>query len=251
MRGFRTLLKKELREQLRTHRLLVVAAVFTAFGLATPLLFRFLPQLLELAGEELEIRMPPPTAGTVFTEYAGTLVQVGVLMAVLMAMGSIARERERGLTAMILSKPANHGAYVLAKAIALGASFAIAQAAGGAACYHYTAMLIGPADAGAFVSMNLLVALFLIFCLAATLLSSSLLRNQLAAGGIALAALIGQGLLAQIPLAGDYVPGQLTSWGTGLVSGPHPTAWPALAVTVALAAACLAGASVALRQRDL
>jgi ABC-2 type transport system permease protein len=251
MRGFRALLKKEVREQMRTHRLLIVAAVFVVFGMATPLLLKFLPQLLELAGEGMEITLPPPTAATVFGEYASTMLQVGVLVAVLMAMGSIARERERGLAAMILSKPVGLGAYILAKLTAVSGSFAVAMAAGGAGCYYYTTALIEPANASAFVGLNLLLALFLVFCLSVTMLLSSLFRNQLAAGGIALAVLIGQALLAQVPIVGEYVPGQLAGWGTGMLSGPHPTAWPAVGVTVALTAACLFGARVALRRREL
>ena len=62
MSGFGVLLKKELKEQLRTYRLLIVAAVFLLFGLGTPLLIKYTPQLIEMAGEDLIIEMPPPSA---------------------------------------------------------------------------------------------------------------------------------------------------------------------------------------------
>ena len=53
MSGFSVLLKKELKEQLRTHKLLIAVVVFLLFGLGTPLLIKYTPQLIELAGEDL------------------------------------------------------------------------------------------------------------------------------------------------------------------------------------------------------
>ena len=72
MTGFTPLLKKELKEQLRTYRLLIITVVFLLFGLSTPLLLKYMPKLLELAGEDIVINMPPPTALQALEEYAGT-----------------------------------------------------------------------------------------------------------------------------------------------------------------------------------
>jgi len=239
MTGLGPLLKKELKEQLRTHRLLIVGVVFLVFGLATPLLLRFMPELLQLAGEDIKIEMPPPTAAAAFGEYGSTLVQVGVLVAVLIAMGAVARERERGVAAMVLSKPVSSTAYVVAKLVASSLTFIAALTIGSAACYGYTEVLIEPAEASAFVGMNLLLALFFVVCLAVTLLCSSLFRSSLAAGGVALGVLVGQALLTQIPVVGEYLPGALTGWGTGLLSGPHPAAWSAVATSAVIVAICL------------
>ena len=239
MTGLGALLRKELKEQLRTHRLLIVGVVFLVFGLATPLLLKFMPELLQLAGEDIRIEMPPPTAAAALGEYASTLVQVGVLVAVLVAMGAVARERERGVAAMVLSKPVSSTAYLVAKLAASSLTFVVALAIGSAACYGYTVLLIEPAKASGFVGMNLLLALFFVVCLAVTLLCSSLFRSSLAAGGVALGVLVGQALLTQIPVVGEYLPGALTSWGTGLLSGPHPTAWSAVATSAVIIAICL------------
>ncbi len=251
MTGFRALLKKELKEQLRTHRLLIVSVVFLVFGLATPLLIKYLPQLIELAGEDIPIQIPPPTAVMAIGEYADTLVQLGVLVAVLVTMGTIARERERGIAAMVLSKPVGSGAYVAAKLTALSATFLFALVLGSGACYAYTVLLIGQADVASFVGLNLLLYLFFVVCLAVTLLFSSFLRSPLAAGGVALAVLILQALLTAVPLIGDYLPGSLTGWGIGLLAGSHPSAWPAVATSFAVIVACLLLSQVLLRRKEL
>jgi len=251
MTGLGVLLKKEIKEQIRTHKLLIVAAVFLLFGFATPLLMKYMGQLLEATAGDIVVQMPEPTAAMAIGEYASTLVQVGTLVAVLVTMGAIARERERGLAAMVLSKPVALGAYVTAKLAAATTTFLVSLLLGSAACYAYTVLLIEPTGISAFVAMNLLLALFFVFCLSVTLLCSSLFRSQLAAAGVALLVLIAQALLTQVPIIGDYLPAQLTGWGIGLLSGPHPAAWTALGTTVVLSAACLFLSTVVLRRKEL
>jgi ABC-2 type transport system permease protein len=87
VKGLVPLLKKEIKEQWRTYRLVVVGGIFLIFGISTPLMLKYLPEILELAGEGLTIEMPPPTAAQSLAEYAGTIGQVGALIAVLVAMG--------------------------------------------------------------------------------------------------------------------------------------------------------------------
>ena len=251
MNGFGVLLKKELKEQLRTYKLLIAAAVFLLFGLGTPLLIKYTPQLIEMAGEDLVIQMPPPSAAMAITEYASTIGQVGVLVAVLVAMGAVARERSRGTAAMVLSKPVGMGAFIIAKLTAMSATFIGALTLGSVACYTYTVLLIEPADISTFLALNLLVALFLVVCLAVTLFFSSIFRNQLAAGGIALAVIIMQALLTQIPGFGDYLPVKMIAWGTDLIEGQAPAAWGAVGVSVALIIACLYFSRLILQRREL
>ncbi len=251
MNGFGVLLKKELKEQLRTYKLLIVAAVFLLFGLGTPLLIKYTPQLIEMAGEDLVIQMPPPSAAMAIAEYTSTIGQVGVLVAVLVAMGAVARERSRGTAAMVLSKPVSMGAFLIAKLTAMSVTFIGALILGSVACYTYTVLLIESADISAFLALNLLIALFLVVCLAVTLFFSSIFRNQLAAGGIALAIIIMQALLTQIPVFGDYLPARMIVWGTDLVENQAPTAWGAVGVSVFLIIACLYFSRLILQRREL
>ncbi len=251
MTGLTALLKKEFREQLKTYKLLIIAGLFLFFGLSTPLMLKYLPQLLELAGEDIIIELPPVTAVQALGEYASTIVQVGVLVAVLFAMGAVARERERGTAAMVLSKPVGRGAFVMAKLMAMSTSFIIALGVASIACYVYTVLLIGEANASGFLGLNLLMALFFVVSLSVTLLFSSLFRSQLAAGGVALAILIGQAVITQLPWIGDYTPGRLISWGTELLSGATDSAWPAVAMSIVIIIGCLFLSRLALKRKEI
>ena len=251
MRGFNALLKKELLEQLKTYKLYIIGSIFLFFGFSTPLMLKYLPEILELAGEDIIIDIPPPTAVQALGEYSGTIIQVGILIAVLMAMGAIAQERSKGTAMITLSKPVSRGSFVTAKLTALSTSFVIALIAGSTACYLYTIMLIEDINVSCFLGQNLLMILFFIFCISVTLFFSSLFRNQLAAGGIALAVLIGQAVATQLPWVGDFIPGQLTSWGSHLVSGDAESAWGAVAVSVVLILLCLYFANRNLKHREI
>ena len=251
MSGLGALLKKELKEQLRTYRFHIIAVVFLIFGLTTPLMLKYLPEILKMAGEDIIIDIPPATAVQALTEYADTIVQMGVLIAVLMAMGAIARESEKGTAAMVLSKPVSRAAFVLAKLFALSTSFIVALVLASIACYGYTVILLGGADIMAFIALNGLLILFFIVAISVTLLFSSIFKSQLAAGGLALVVLIGQALMVNIPRIGDYMPASLVGWGTGLLSGDEASAWGAFRISLAIIIACLYLTWLKMRNKEL
>jgi ABC-2 type transport system permease protein len=233
MKGLMPLLKKELKEQLKTYRFLVLACVFLIFGLSTPLTLKYLPELMKMAGEGMEINFPPPTAIQSLQSYTGDLSQLGVFVIVLVAMGGIANELQRGTALMILSKPVSRTAFITAKLLAMSFISLCSLAAASLVCFGYTVWLIGGADVSNFIGLNLLLGLFIVFSIATTLLFSSMFRSSLAAGGIALGVLIGQAILSALPIVGDYMPGKILEWGNNLLTGGD-SYWWALAITIVL-----------------
>lgn len=252
MKGLAPLLKKELKEQFRTYRWLIVGGIFLLFGITTPLMLKYLPEILKFAGEQLTvIEIPPPTAFQSLSEYTGTIGQIGVLVAVLVGMGSIANELRHGTALMTLSKPVSRLAFVTAKLIAISLTFLGSMIVASIFCYAYTVWLIEPADVMAFVGQNALLGLFLIFCLAVTLLFSSLFKNSLAAGGISLAIIVAQAGLTTLPGFGNYLPGSLLNWGTEMLKGSGESYWWALGITVVVIIFCVYLAQRTLQRKDL
>jgi ABC-2 type transport system permease protein len=251
MKGLGPLLKKEVKEQLRTHKLVIVGGIFLLFGITTPLMLKYLPQILKLAGEQIAIDIPPPTAVQSLAEYASTIGQMGILVAVLVAMGSIANERRHGTAVMMLSKPVSRAAFVSAKLMAMSLTFLVSLTVASLFCFGYTVWLIADASVWAFVSLNLLLGLFLVFSLAVTLLFSSVFRSSIAAGGLSIAVLITQAGLSAVPLIGNYMPGKLLGWGTSLLTGDGDSYWWALGITVVLVGLCLYLSQRLLKNRDL
>ena len=232
--SFFILFKKELKEQVKTHRMLIVAAVFFFFGLGTPLLINYLPVLVPV--EESAIVLPEFTAVDAVEGYIDTAGQVGLIAAILIAMGSVARERELGTAAMTLSKPVGCGAFVSAKLAALTVTFATGIVIGALGCYIYTMILFGNVGAPDFIAANLLIGLYLLVCLAVTLMYSCIFKSQLAAGGLALVSLISLTATSGLPLMQDYSPGALSGWARRVATSSGPQPWGALIAGIVLIA---------------
>jgi ABC-2 type transport system permease protein len=174
-----------------------------------------------------------------------------VLVAVLVAMGSVSNELQRGTGVITLSKPVTRSAFVTAKLAAMSMTFIASMAAASVFCFAYTSLLIGSADAVSFLGLNVLLGLFFVFCLAVTVLFSSMFRSSLAAGGIALGILVAQAGFSVLPLVGDYMPGKLLGWGTNLVIGGREVHWWALAITVVLIVLCVYLAQRVLGKKEM
>jgi ABC-2 type transport system permease protein len=254
MRTVWVLFRKELKEHLRTFRLLAVVGVLGVFGLATPLLLAYLPEILALSGDTggLPIEFPDFTAADAVKSYLDTVGQIGLLTTILVAMGTIALERERGTAALVLSKPVGTEAFVVAKFLGLVVVLALGLTVGAIGCYVYTAVLLGRPDPLDYALANLLAGAYLVVVLSVTMLFSALFRNQLAAGILALAATVLASLLSGLSILSSYLPASLMQWAYGLVLDvPDNARIAALLVSAALAAACLIGAWQVLQRQEV
>jgi ABC-2 type transport system permease protein len=115
----------------------------------------------------------------------------------------------------------------------------------------YTNLLIEEINAIAFFQSNLLLGLFLVFCLAITVLFSCLFRSSLAAGGIAIAVVISQMVMSGVPVIGDYLPGKLLEWGTGIITGIGQSYWWALGITIVLMVLAVYIGQYSLKRREI
>ena len=245
--------QKEWREQWRTSRVLIVAAVLIAFGLTSPLLAKYTPEMMRLLpnGEAILALIPPPTVADAVVQYVKNISQFGIILALLMSMGAVAQEKDKGTAAMMLVKPLPRWAFLAAKFAALALAFALSLAVAGAGCYYYTLLLFEAMNASHWVMLNGLMLVFVLVYVALTLLASTLTKSSAAAGGLAFGALVLLNLPAALPKVGEYLPGQLTAWGITLMLGQPETYWPALWVSLGLIAAALIGAWIIFERQEL
>lgn len=220
MTGLGPLLRKELLEAWRTRRMLVVAIVFTAFGIGSPFLARYLPELVKaLAGGQVQIVIPPPTVRDAADQFLKNLGQAGILTAVLLAMGSVAIEKDRGTAALVLSKPASRGAYLLAKMLAMTATLGIGLVLASAGAYAYTAFLFEAVSVPGWAAMTGLLLLMLVVYAALTFLGSVLTRSSVAAAAIGVGGLVLVAIVSALPTIGPWTPAALPTPGEALALG--------------------------------
>jgi ABC-2 type transport system permease protein len=252
--GFGPLLRKELLEQWRTRRLLVVAIVFLLFGIGSPFLARYTAELVQsLGGVPFEIEFPEPTVRDAVVQFLKNLGQAGILTAILLSMGSVATEKERGTAALLLSKPASRAAFLVAKLVAIAATLGISLALASAAGYLYTSLLFEAPSAAGWVGMSALLLLALLAYASLTLLGSTLTRSPIAAAAFGVAGLIGVGLVSALPRVAPYTPAGISgapAEALALGTDPGPLLGPLL-VNIGLVVALTLLAWLAFRRQEL
>jgi len=248
-----TSLRKEVLELWRTYRLLMLAIVLVVFGLLSPLLAKVLPELIRLVpgGADLAPLIPEPTMADAVAQYVKNMGQFGLLLALLMAMGAVAQEKERGTAVLMLVKPLPRSIFLLGKFMALALAFLFCLALAGLGGYYYTVLLFAQPDPWAWLALNLLLWVYMLVYVALTLLASVLVRSQAAAAGLSFGAMLVLAAVGAIPGLGHYLPGQLPAWGAALLDDPTARSWPALWISLGLILVSLLVAQAVFRRQEL
>ncbi len=253
---FFSALRKEMLQQWRTKRLIVVLGVFILFGLASPLIANFTPQIVSSmeGAEQFAELIPKPTAADGIGQYIRNLTQFGFILAILLGMGAVAGEKERGTAAMILSKPMSRWAFILSKFSAQTIIYTLGFVIATLGAYYYTIILFGPFDFGDFIIISLLLELWLLTFVAITLLGSTIGKTTGAAAGLSLAGSVLVLLAGNIPQVGILFPSGLIAWAAQIGTGAPEDVMingGAVALTIVIIVMCLIAAMGVFERQEL
>ena len=108
--------------------------------------------------------IPTPTVADAITQYVKNMSQFGILLALLMTMGVVVQEKERGTAAFFLTRPVSRETFLLAKFAALAVVFIVSLALAAIGCWYYTWVLFAPLAWGPFLALNgLMLVVFLVY----------------------------------------------------------------------------------------
>jgi ABC-2 type transport system permease protein len=252
MRGYAVLLTKEVTEHWRTGRLPVMAVIFLLFGLASPVLAKYTPEIVKLAASSIDIHVPTPTIKDAVAQLIKTLSQVGVLTAILLAMGSVAGEKESGTAAFVLVKPVGRFAFLAAKFSGLTITIAAAVLACGLAAYLYTALLFAPLPAIGFGAACLVILLGLLEIAAVTFLGSTLVRSAIPAAGVGIVAIVVAGIISSLPNVSHFTPFGMNDLASALALQQTATGWGApLIVNAGVVVVALCASWLVFRRQEV
>ncbi len=230
------LTKKEFLEALRNYKLIIVPIVFIFLAALQPVTFYYLPDIMKLASfsEGAIIQIPIPTAEETIYSIYGQLAQVGLIIIILISMGTISNEIKNGVAETILSKPIKRSSYLLAKwilyfTLTIG-SFILALLAG----KYYTTAIIGESAWLPVIQSSAVVILYLLLFLALNLLLSTILKSSIAAGGITILLTIIFSLIASFSLKFWFLPSYLLTLSKAILFEQN-LAYTGLSITFALA----------------
>ncbi len=245
--------RKELLEQQRTHRLLVVGVVLVAFGMLSPLMAKFMREIIGMLPGAAQFAglIPTPTIKDAIDQYVKNISQFALFLSIFISMGAIAQEKERGTAVLMLVKPLGRGTFLLAKFLALAITFLIGIFLAAIAGYYYTLFLFEAPPLGPWLEMNGLLWLDVMVFVALTLCASTLFRSQAAAAGAGFGALLLLSGLGAIPSLGEYLPGQLVAWGTQLFAEPETRWLPALWISLGIILVSMLSAWMVFERQEL
>jgi ABC-2 type transport system permease protein len=212
---FVVMVQKELLELLRSYKLLWVPRVFILLGIMQPVSTYFMPVILEKAGslpEGTVIEIPTPLGSEVLAQTLQQFGTIGVLVLVLVCMGTVSGERSSGTASLILVKPVSVLSFIGSKWTAMLLLTWGALIVGYFAAWYYTGLLFEEVSFAKMVGSLLIFGLWLSFLVTITILFSALLRSPAAAAFSALGSAVGLTLLAGL------FPKQL-GWSPGTLSG--------------------------------
>lgn len=251
----RVLLWKELVEQWRSYRLLIVIAVLVVNGILGPLTARYLNELmLAIPGAPpgLESVLPKPDVSLAVQQTVKNLAQFGLILALLIPMGSVVGEKASGSAAITLSKPVSRAAFLVAKFGALKVVFLTGIVLGLVSGYAYIGMLFEWLPPERLAALAILMALYVLTYASLALFASTVAPSQLAAAGLAIGLAVVLGILGAIPQLATYLPGSLVGWGEALALGRSiESAWWAAGVSIAIIIVSGLSGWLAFRRQEL
>jgi ABC-2 type transport system permease protein len=235
----------------RTVRWVGLLASFLVFGIAMPFLTRYQDAIFRNLGGDVQVTFPPPTPAQAIAAYLQNAMQIGLLVSVLIAAGSLAFDARPEWAAFLRTRSTSPWILVAPKyAINAGAT-AACFALGLIAAWIGAGALIGSLPIGGLVSGLVCGSLYLAFAVAVVACTAGLARTVIGAGGLALVVLIVLPILGQIPALEPWLPSTLVGAPTALAEGaPASDFVRAAVVTLAVTPALLAGSVRLLAHRE-
>lgn len=178
MRAFIAFTKKEVMEQIRTYKWLIVLSVFFLFGMMSPLMAKLMPDILsgmEMQGMKIEI--PNPTVLDAYGQFFKNFTQIGWVVILLVFGATLSNELVKGTLINILSKGLSRPIVILSKFTAAVLLWSVGFAVACVTCYGYTFYLFRNAFAP-----NLLFSFFCLWLFGCFIISLILLSGTLANG---------------------------------------------------------------------
>jgi len=218
MKNYFIFLKKELFEAVKTYKLLIMGVVFLLFGMASPLMAKFTPEIIKwamesdpaMAGMDFSGLITQPSALDSWFQFYGNAGQMGFFVLVIIFSSMLSSELSIGTLTIMLSKGLSRSAVILSKltsaVLIWTASFGLSVLT----AWGYTNYIFDNGVVNLFFAMFCLW-LFGMFLLAVTALMATLVNKGYACMFSVGAVVIVLSLIDLIPKAKKYNPISLST----------------------------------------
>jgi ABC-2 type transport system permease protein len=179
------LVKKEILEQWRTKKILVLCIIFLFVAIASPILAKLTPELLKnISVPGMVIKLPEPTFRDAIDQFMKNLSQVALLVLIFLVAGAVSDEKNKKTLEILLTKPISRTKFIFSKFIGYFLSISLVFVVTGGLFYSYTSVIFGQFDLVKFLFLAGLTLLYILMMVSVTILASAVLGNSIVAGGV-------------------------------------------------------------------
>lgn len=214
MSTFNVLLKKDIMEQVRSRKLLILAIIFLFLAIVSPISAKLLPQLFKnFAGQDgITIIIPEATYNDAIAQFIKNSSQLVVFLLVFVVAGAIADEKVRRTLELVLVKPVSRTNFVLSKFLAYFSTISMFHLASSLIFYLYTVSIFKSFSFVNFLMVALLTLVYILLIIATTIFASTIAKSAAVAGVIGLlSSFIYGSILGMFPKIANYSPGYILS----------------------------------------
>ncbi len=249
-----TLWRLEVLRLFRTRRWLALLGVYVFFGIIGPLTARYLSEFIDFLGgtEGMEIEFPPPVPSEAMVQYASNAMQIGTLVALVVAAGALAFDAIPEMGIFLRTRVPDVRRILTPRLVVTAVAVVTSFVVGALVAWYEAWALIGPVAAEDVVLGTALGAVFLCFVVALVAAMTGLTKSVLSSVLASVVVLLAMPILGVVRGVGRLLPTHLSGALGALPSGASPADYTAATlITLALTVLLLWIAVLTAQRREL
>jgi ABC-2 type transport system permease protein len=192
---------------------------------------RYMPDIVSTMAksQHIKIELPIPTWKDALIQYVKNISQICAFILIMLTMGAVAREKDKGTAVFLLVKPVSRMNFLIAKFISSGLSILISLTGSALFTAFYTLLFFETIPLIVFLKINLIILFYLFTISSFTIFFSTISKSQILAGVCSFFIWMFFSLMTQFGTWGKFSPGYLMNQANQLISGVTGLSWQSFA----------------------
>lgn len=239
MKIYLTLLKKELLEQFRSKKILILAILFLFVAMSSVIFAKLMPEIFKsIDTGGIDFKIPDPTFKDAIDQFAKNISQMVIFVLLFVVAGAVTDEKSKKTLELLLSKPIPRSSFILAKFSSYILTIKVIYIIASLMFYFYAVSIFGAFSFLNFALMAILILLYVLLIVSFTFFASSISNSTIGSAGLGFAGLIFFSSISSLikPLK-KYNPYKLISDYQTLISNgwKNEFLWPTLIALLLIA----------------
>lgn len=210
--------KKEIREAVRTPRLLIISSLFIFFAIVSPLTAKFMPLIIKQMGEQVAfLTIPEPTYIDAYMQLFKNMNSIVFIVLIFMLCGTIASEKNKGIIPLIVTKGLSRSSIIIGKFLAHSSIYTIIYLVSCSIFYIYSIILFPQHDIKTALLSLTIFGIYGIFLISGIILASTVANSYGIAALYGFGVYILSSIAASIPYVKHFSPAYSTTLSMQLV----------------------------------